>query len=127
MEETQKLVAALVGQKNEGPRKGGASDMEDRGSEGSSKSKGKSPEQNEEGRAGGPGFGSGGWVLADSGTPMFGDWHGGRRLEMPIFNGENLDDWIFRVERYFSINRLTEEEKIVAVGVSVNGDALSWF
>ena len=46
---------------------------------------------------------------------------------MPIFNGENLDDWIFRVERYFSINRLTEVEKIVAVGVSVNGDALSWF
>ena len=72
MEETQKLVEALVGQKNEGPRKGGASDMEDRGSEGSLKSKGKSPEQNEEGRAGGPGFGSGGWVFADSGTPMLG-------------------------------------------------------
>ena len=36
----------------------------------------------------------------------------GRRLEMPIFKGENLDEWIFRAERYFVVNQLTDEEKI---------------
>ena len=38
------------------------------------------------------------------------DWHGGRRLEMPIFTGDNPDGWIFQAKRYFNINHLTEEE-----------------
>ena len=37
----------------------------------------------------------------------------GRRLEMPIFEGENPDEWIFRAKRYFAVNQLTDEEKIL--------------
>ena len=52
--------------------------------------------------------------------------HGGWRLEMPIFFGENLDGWIFRAERYFVVNHLSENEKWVAAGVSFDGDTSSW-
>lgn len=54
------------------------------------------------------------------------EWHGGRRLEMPIFTRENPDGRIFRAELYFNINDLTEEERLAAARVSVDGDALSW-
>ena len=35
-------------------------------------------------------------------------WHGGRHLEMPIFNGKNLKGWIFRAELFFEMNHLLE-------------------
>lgn len=43
-----------------------------------------------------------------------------------MFSGENLDGWLYRAERYFKINGLTEREKLGAVGVSLDGEALSW-
>ena len=45
---------------------------------------------------------------------------------MPIFTRDNPDGWIFRAERYFNINRLTEGERLATAGVSVDSDALSW-
>ena len=51
----------------------------------------------------------------------------GRKLDMPIFQGENPEGWVFREKRYFQLNQLTEEEKLMAAIVSFYGDALSWF
>ena len=48
-------------------------------------------------------------------------------MEMPVFSGDNPDWWVFRAERYFIVNQLAKREKLVAVGVSLDGDALSWF
>lgn len=45
---------------------------------------------------------------------------------MPILSGENPDGWLFCVERYFKINGLTERQKIWAIGVSLDRDALAW-
>ena len=76
-----------------------------------------------------PGVGetSGNWIAVDetrwSGN---GEWHGERQLEMPIFMGENPDDWIFRVDRYFAMYGLMEYEKLVTTAMSSDGDALSW-
>jgi len=39
----------------------------------------------------------------------------GRRLEMLVFEGEDPDGWIFRAERYFTINQLTKLEKLVVM------------
>ncbi|XP_024017591.1 uncharacterized protein LOC112090471 [Morus notabilis] len=50
-----------------------------------------------------------------------------RRVEMPVFDGENPDGWIFRAERYFSLNRLTDREKLDVAVVSLEGEALAWF
>ena len=51
----------------------------------------------------------------------------GRKLDMPIFNGENPEWWVFRAERYFHLNQLTEEEKLMAAVVCLDGDALAWY
>ena len=77
-----------------------------------------------------PGVGepNGGWTALDE-TRRGGneEWHGGRRVEMPVFMGENPDGWIFRANRYFAAYGLTEEEKLVAAAMSLYGDALSWY
>ena len=56
-----------------------------------------------------------------------GEWRGSRRVEMPVFMGENPDGWIFRANRYFAMYGLTEEEKLVTVAMSLDGDALSLY
>ena len=57
---------------------------------------------------------NGGWMAADE-TRRGGnrEWRGDRRVEMPVFTGENPDGWIFRADRYFAMYGLTEEEKLV--------------
>lgn len=49
------------------------------------------------------------------------NWRMIRKLETPIFSGENPDGWwLFQEERYFEVNGLTEKEKLGAVGVSLD-------
>lgn len=48
-----------------------------------------------------------------------------RRLELPIFSGEDLIRWVFRVERYFVVNNISEQEKLAAVAVCLEGKALN--
>ena len=50
-----------------------------------------------------------------------------RRLEMPIFEGLNLEGWVFHVERFFTVHRMTEEEKMAAAMISLDGEAMAWF
>ncbi|XP_024963751.1 uncharacterized protein LOC112504018 [Cynara cardunculus var. scolymus] len=51
----------------------------------------------------------------------------GHKLEIPIFDGKDPDGWILRAERYFTLNQLSQEEKIDVSFVSFEGDALKWF
>ncbi|XP_028548515.1 uncharacterized protein LOC114579020 [Dendrobium catenatum] len=46
---------------------------------------------------------------------------------MPIFEGEYMYEWIFKVERYFAVNGLTREEKLTAAYLCLEGKALSWY
>ena len=43
-----------------------------------------------------------------------------------MFDGEGANSWIFQVERYFSINCLTEMEKLEVAGVCFEGVAQAW-
>lgn len=65
------------------------------------------------GSGGGPGGGNANWKY--------------RKLDMPVFDGNDPDGWILRVERYFKFYRLTEEEMLEAVAVAMDGDALRWY
>lgn len=49
-----------------------------------------------------------------------------RKLELLVFGGSDLDTWIFRAERYFTLNRLLEAEKIKANGICSEGEAQAW-
>ncbi|KAJ9540003.1 hypothetical protein OSB04_026509 [Centaurea solstitialis] len=51
----------------------------------------------------------------------------GRKLEMPTFDGTDPDGWILRAERYFSLNRLSQTEKIEVAFIAFEGTALKWF
>ena len=50
-----------------------------------------------------------------------------RKLEMPLFDGSNPDGWILKAERYFAVNRLSNEEKLEAAIIAFEGDALLWY
>ena len=126
-EETQKLVASLAAQREPSSRR------VDEGDTTAARQKERTPERvgvtgaEREGRLGSPSLlGDRGWVPTDSATPIWGEWIGDRKLEMPIFTGDNSDGWIFQAECYFAINQLAENEKLTVAGVSLDGDALSW-
>lgn len=46
---------------------------------------------------------------------------------MPLFDGQNLDGWIFRAERFVDFYFLSEEDKVEAVVVVLEEDALFCF
>ena len=46
---------------------------------------------------------------------------------MPVFDGDNPDGWIFRAERFFTMNRMTKGEKLDAAVASREREALAWF
>ena len=50
-----------------------------------------------------------------------------RKLELPLFDGDNPDGWIYRAERYFAMLQFTEAKKITATGICMEGKALTWF
>ncbi|XP_073225760.1 uncharacterized protein [Cicer arietinum] len=50
-----------------------------------------------------------------------------RRLEIPIFFGDDAYGWIQKLERYFAIRGVTAEEKMQATIISLEGKALSWY
>lgn len=50
-----------------------------------------------------------------------------RKLEMPVFNGEDPDGWIFRAKRYFTMNLLSDWEKIEASAICFEGEPLAWY
>ncbi|CAM8929105.1 unnamed protein product [Rhodiola kirilowii] len=51
---------------------------------------------------------------------------GHRKLELPIFQGDDIHGWLHRAERYFLINGLTDYEKLDAASICFEGKALHW-
>lgn len=83
-----------------------------------------------DGSHGGRGSGGGlGGSIGGMGFSMSGagtNWYF-KKLDMPLFDGTNPDGWILRAERYHQFYRLTEEDKLEAAVVALEGDALLWF
>lgn len=48
-------------------------------------------------------------------------------MDVPIFNGEEAHGWIVRVERFFWINAVREEEKLDTIVIALEGRALNWY
>lgn len=46
---------------------------------------------------------------------------------MPVFNGDDPDEWLFRAERYFALNQLSENEKLLVGVVSFEGKVVHWY
>ncbi|KAJ1381715.1 hypothetical protein SESBI_44900 [Sesbania bispinosa] len=50
-----------------------------------------------------------------------------RRLEIPLFSGDDAYGWVNRVERHFNLKGVLKQERLQAVMVAMEGRALSWF
>ena len=75
--------------------------------------------------------GSGGWRPLRARNwvrqTQFGEDFRIRKLKMLIFEGEDAYGWVYRVECYFTTNRLSEMEKLMAAVLCLEGKALVWF
>lgn len=50
-----------------------------------------------------------------------------RKLELPVFSGDDPTGWLFKAEHYFTINGVPECEKVISSAVWMEGMALVWF
>lgn len=50
-----------------------------------------------------------------------------RRLKVPYFTGDNPNRWIYRAKRYFEINQIPDDEKVLTASICFEGKALNWF
>ncbi|KAA0037230.1 retrotransposon protein [Cucumis melo var. makuwa] len=50
-----------------------------------------------------------------------------KKLEMPMFLGENPESWVYRAENFFEINNLPEAEKVKVAVVSFGQDEVDWY
>ncbi|KAF4402326.1 hypothetical protein G4B88_003247 [Cannabis sativa] len=50
-----------------------------------------------------------------------------RKIELPVFSGDDPDEWTFRADRYFGLQRLNPTEQLEAAVLCLEGAALRWF
>ncbi|KFK22576.1 hypothetical protein AALP_AAs72971U000100 [Arabis alpina] len=50
-----------------------------------------------------------------------------RKLELPTFNGTQVESWVMKVEQYFELGDFSESQKLQAVRVCFDDDALMWY
>ena len=50
-----------------------------------------------------------------------------KRVEMPVFNGDDPDSWLFQADRYFQIHKLTNSERLIVATISFEGPTLNWY
>ncbi|KAA0033101.1 retrotransposon protein [Cucumis melo var. makuwa] len=50
-----------------------------------------------------------------------------KKLEMPMFLGENPESWVYRAEHFFEINSLLETEKVKVAMISLGQDEVDWY
>lgn len=46
---------------------------------------------------------------------------------MPICEGEGPYEWVYKVERYVTVNELSEREKLTVAALCLEGKALTWY
>ncbi|MCI64544.1 1-phosphatidylinositol-3-phosphate 5-kinase-like protein, partial [Trifolium medium] len=52
---------------------------------------------------------------------------GRKRLEIPIFKGDDAYGWFVRVECYFRLNEVCMQDKVDMVVLAMEEKALNWF
>ena len=50
----------------------------------------------------------------------------GPKLEFPRFGEKGVDDWLFKVEQFFSLDKIHESTKISVISLHLDGCALHW-
>ncbi|PWA81368.1 hypothetical protein CTI12_AA186890 [Artemisia annua] len=48
------------------------------------------------------------------------------RLDVPKFNGVDLNGWIFAINGYFDLHETTQKRRLFIIGFNLEGDATEW-
>lgn len=48
-------------------------------------------------------------------------------IHMPRFDGNDVEDWLFQVRRFFIYNKTPEEQKLLMASFHIDGIARKWF
>ncbi|CAH9097472.1 unnamed protein product [Cuscuta epithymum] len=51
----------------------------------------------------------------------------GRKVDLPLFNGTDAYGWTIKVERFFKLNKIVEEDKLELVTLAMEGRVLNWY
>ncbi|RVW75982.1 hypothetical protein CK203_052825 [Vitis vinifera] len=49
------------------------------------------------------------------------------KLEIPLFSGDNVQGWVFQMERFFTYHRTPPDQKMTIAAFYMTGIALQWF
>lgn len=49
-----------------------------------------------------------------------------RKMDLPMYDGQNPDDWIFRVEKCFSLSRTPDEDRLELALACMTGCDVTW-
>ncbi|CAM8948182.1 unnamed protein product [Rhodiola kirilowii] len=49
------------------------------------------------------------------------------RLEVPIFNGDGVEGWLFQLERFFDLHETPPEQMLAVAPLYMTGEALRWY
>ena len=50
----------------------------------------------------------------------------GTKLEVPRFAGDDVEEWLFKIEQFFVLDRTAEQSKVSLVALYLEGSALHW-
>ncbi|XP_045799541.1 uncharacterized protein LOC123893785 [Trifolium pratense] len=71
---------------------------------------------------------SDGSMVSGESRPRFPRYQGHRRkLEIPIFKGDDAYGWLVRIERYFRLNEVRVRDKLDAAVIALEDKAINWF
>ena len=48
------------------------------------------------------------------------------KLEFPRFNGEGIDEWLFKVEQFFVLDKTLEQSRLGVVALHLEDNVLHW-
>ena len=49
------------------------------------------------------------------------------KIELPVYSNVDPDEWVYRADRYFGLQRLSPTEQLEAAVLCLEGAALNWF
>ncbi|KAL9684580.1 hypothetical protein QQ045_022021 [Rhodiola kirilowii] len=49
------------------------------------------------------------------------------KLEVPMFTGDDVDGWTFKIDRYFEHHQVPEEHRVPMAGFYMSSEALRWY
>ena len=49
------------------------------------------------------------------------------KVDVPQFNGQNVHNWVYTIEKFFSLHSIPSELRLQVVAFHLDGEAASWY